>query len=231
MAAVAVALAMLLAGCGGPPPHETDNYFFFTRTNTATYDDEQVVYVTDGRVRAVGISDEAAALEYFGYTPNTIAQHLEQAEPPPEPPEGYDVDLTWANGVPTYICETWPELETTCRDIFEVHTLTPSQAAESWQWDVPTDGTFTATARSVTWENPSTWEVTVVNGAITESTLVAGDSSWGPPTWEEITEPGTRDFYRVTYWNSPRGDLPLAVCYDEPDSYDEEYCWSIERTG
>jgi len=223
----AAVAATALAACSGPPPQETDNYSFFTRTDTANYDDEELIYVVDGRVRAVAISDEAVAREYYGYTPMTIAEHLVQAEPPPEPPEGYDAQITWVKGVPTAICESWPEQETTCRQIWEVHTLSPRQAAQEWQWDIPTDGTFIATVRSVTWDLPSSWEVTVAEGVITSATQVAGDSDWRQPTWEEITQPGRRDQYRVTYWSSPRGELPVAVCYDEPNSYDEEYCWSI----
>ena len=131
----------------------------------------------------------------------------------PEPPSAADPSkaVTEADGVVS-VCHD-PDVDpSNCTTYEDVRAISAANAALMAAWDGPADGTYAVTSRSVTWDESSVKTVTVTNGDL--ATIAPGNPA-----------------FRVRYWVEGAAE-PFAACVDDPNSYDEESCytWSTATT-
>ena len=113
--------------------------------------------------------------------------------------------ITEADGLVT-VCHN-PDVDPSNCTVYEdVTAISATNAALMGAWDGPADGTYTVTSRSVTWEETSVKTVTVTSGDL--ATIAPGNPE-----------------FRVRYWVDGAAE-PFAVCTDDPNSYDEEGCYT-----
>jgi len=102
--------------------------------------------------------------------------------------------------------------------------LSSHDAAELTAWEGLADGSYSVQTRSVTWEETSTYVLTVAGGR--------GTTDYEYGHWLGAANGGAEDAASgewVRYWLQGE-DAPFAVCHDDPDVYDEEGCyvWSSQ---
>ncbi|MGC4175273.1 hypothetical protein [Demequina sp.] len=202
-AALVLALGVALTRAG-ELDYVTGTYTF---VDPATeYSDASTVLVQNGVVTDVWISADEAAQEFFGYTPGTPADLLY---------EGNNTTIEAGENGEVTLCDHFSEGGENCDTFENIDQRSASAAARLSAWDGLADGTYRVDTRSVTWEVGSSHELDVKDRQIpaVPSVMPAIDTN----------EWGNGESNWVTYWVDG-ADEPFAACFDDPISYDEEWC-------
>jgi len=208
LAAIVVVCGSLLAACTASL--DLDNGTYSYAVPATDHMGEQRVLVQDGVVTDVWISEDGRELEYYGYTPRHPGQQVGSAG---------DGTVTQTDSSIT-IC--WPPIdgEDHCSEWTQIAPLASGQARQMAAWDGIADGTYDFDTRSVTWDRSSRVTATIEDGAVTEANPQGADvPTPAPSKWTSSGENWVR------YWIHGASE-PFAACFDDPNVYDEESCWT-----
>jgi len=209
--AVALAAGLVLAlwvAIGGRGIDLASGTYAFTQPAT-DYADAKRSLVQSGVVTDVWISEADRANQNFGYTPNTPAEVFAYPdESSTITTRGDSVSQCWFVGTADEHCTLFEDIE----------RVSAVRAGSVSEWTGLEDGSYGLWTRSVTWEQGSSYVVEVENGVVQNAPspdldLPAIDTKqWGQPgsDW-------------VLYWVNGAPE-PFAACYDEVNTYDEEWC-------
>jgi hypothetical protein len=166
--------------------------------------------VRNDTVAVVWVSESARTDGLYGYTPQTIAGFRRA---------GAAIKLE--DGVPTERCSDEGGTPA-CEPLVDVHTVSKSDAGSYATLNPPRSGRWLVTQRSVTWDFETTWQVHIAGDTFSSVEWFGGEPGVREPSWQDVFELGhNRVLYRIA-----GTDEEFAVCEDDPDMYDEEYCWT-----
>jgi len=141
-------------------------------------------------------------------------------------------EVAYKDEIPASFCYNHPGDPgwTQCDRITKVTPITADAAREARTWEEPTSYSVTVRTESVTWDLWSTWRADIENGAVTDTSLLDESSPPGrvePPTegvGAMVDRDLTTDPFWTVYWRAGEPN-PAAQCFDDPNVFDEETCY------